>query len=102
MKLIDIFYKPRVYDAYTFVFDEQDTQTSYFTMLALSEDGHTFSQWTEGVYDPIGDNEHLGQRVVLSAVGAAALDGFFHRLSIPDEWEGIHATVEQLVQERDE
>jgi hypothetical protein len=102
VKLIDIFYQPAVLDCYTFVFDEHDSRTGAYTMLGMSEDGYAFSQWTSGVYEPGAANEHLGSRVVLSAVGAAALDGFFHRLSIPEEWEGIHTTVEQIVQERDE
>jgi hypothetical protein len=68
-------------------------------MLALSEDGFKFSQWTSGMYDPEGENEHLGQRILLSAIGARALDGFFSRLSIPDEWEGLHDTIERFIRE---
>jgi len=103
MRLIDQFDKPEGIDRYTFVFDEVDPLTGLNTMLALSEDGYTFSQWTEGLYDPDGDNEHLGERVLLSAIGATALDGFFSRLSIPDEWEEAHNTIEQIIREgRDE
>lgn len=68
-------------------------------MLALSEDGYKFSQWTSGLYDPEGENEHLGQRVLLGAIGARALDGFFSRLSIPREWEELHDVVEQIIRE---
>lgn len=96
MKLIDQFHKEGVFDAYTFVFDEVSPD-GFNTMLALSEDGHTFSQWTSGLYDPEGENEHLGQRVLLGAIGTHALDGFFSRLSIPQEWEEIHNVVEQII-----
>ncbi len=44
MELIDSYRKDGVLDCYTFVFDEQDPRTGYHTMLALSEDGYTFSQ----------------------------------------------------------
>lgn len=53
--------------------------TGYWTMLATDHGGRMFSQWTEG------ENEHLGKRVLLSAIGARALDTFFSRLSIPDD-----------------
>ena len=99
MELIGSYRKDGVLDCYTFVFDEQDSRTGFFTMLAMSEDGYTFSQWTSGLYDPEGENEHLGQRILLSAIGARALDGFFSRLSIPDEWEGAHDTIEQIIRE---
>ena len=99
MELIDSYHKDGVLDCYTFVFDEQNPRTGYHTMLAMSEDGYTFSQWTSGLYDPEGENEHLGKRILLSAIGARALDGFFSRLSIPDEWEGVHDTIEQIIHE---
>ena len=98
MRLIDQFEKDGVIDRYTFVFDEINPG-GYNTMLALSEDGYAFSQWTSGLYDPKGENEHLGQRVLLSAIGARALDGFFSRLSIPREWEELHDAVEQIIRE---
>ena len=62
MRLIDCFYQEGVIDCYTFVFDEQSPMTGYYTMLATSEEGRGFSQWTEGMYDPDGDNSHLGER----------------------------------------
>jgi hypothetical protein len=99
MELIGSYRKDGVLDCYTFVFDEQDPRTGYYTMLALSEDGYTFSQGTSGLYDPEGENEHLGRRVVLSAIGVRALDGFFARLSIPDEWEEAYQTIEQILRE---
>jgi hypothetical protein len=103
MELIDCYHKESVLDCYTFVFDEHDPRTGYYTMLAMSEDGYTFSQWTSGLYAPGGANEHLGQCVVLSAIGAQALDGFFSRLSIPDAYEPHHQAIEQLIREhRDE
>jgi hypothetical protein len=98
MRLIDQFHKDGVCDAYTFVFDEMNPG-GYYTMLALSEDGFTFSQWTSGLYDPEGENEHLGKHILLNAIGARALDGFFSRLSIPREWEEVHNVVEQIIRE---
>lgn len=83
MKLIDQFEKEGVIDRYTFVFDELNPGGDY-TMLVLSEDGYTFSKWTSGIFDPNGENEHLGNRILLSAISATAPDGFFSRLSIPD------------------
>lgn len=99
MEVIDSYRKDGVLDCYTFVFDEQDPRTGFYTMLAMSEDGYTFSQWTSGVYDLAGENEHLGTRVLLGAIGARALDGFFSRLSIPDEWEQAYQTIEQIIRE---
>lgn len=101
MRLIDQFHKDGVIDAYTFVFDETNPDGSC-TMLALSEDGYQFSQWTTGVYDPEGENEHLGTRILLSAIGERALDGFFSRLSIPKEWEEAHDIIEQIIREGDD
>jgi hypothetical protein len=102
MELIDSYRKDGVLDCYTFVFDEQDPRTSFYTMLAMSEDGYTFSQWPSGQYDSEGENEHLGKHILLSAIGARALDGFFSRLSIPREWEEIHGTAEQIIREEEE
>jgi hypothetical protein len=62
MKLIDCFYQDGVIDCYTFVFDEQNLWTNYYTMLATDRDGRRFSQWTEGYYDSEGTNTHLGTR----------------------------------------
>lgn len=103
MKLIDQYHKDGVFDAYTFVFDEVSPE-GYYTMLALSEDGYAFSQWTSGLYDPNGDNDHLGRRVLLHDLGATVLDAFFARLSIPQEWEELHHAIEAIarVAERDE
>lgn len=98
VRLIDQFHKDGVLDAYTFVFDEVNPDGSN-TMLAMSEDGYQISQWTSGLYDPEGENEHLGQRILLGAIRARALYGFFSRLSIPQEWEETHNTIEQIVRE---
>jgi hypothetical protein len=98
MELIDQFHKDGVIDAYTFVFDEINPDGSN-TMLALSEDGYQFSQWTSGLYDPEGENEHLGGRVLLSEIGAHALDGFFSRLGFPEEWEEAHDIMERIIRE---
>lgn len=85
LHLIDQFYRPGTYDAYTFVFDEPDPQTGYYTMLALSEDGVSFSQWTAGVYAPGETNDHLGSRVALYELGSAVLTAFCRRLADPDD-----------------
>ena len=98
MKLIDQYHKDGVFDAYTFVFDEVSPE-GYHTMLALSEDGNAFSQWTNDLYDPDEDNAHLGTRVVLHELGATILNAFFSRLSIPREWEAIHRTIEAVVRD---
>lgn len=82
MELIDSFYKPYVFDAYTFVFDERDEASGYYTMLGMSEDGRSFCQWTQGLYDPDGDNEHLGQRVDFHTLGVTVLGYLMDRLSI--------------------
>lgn len=84
LHLIDQFYRPGTYDAYTFVFDEQDPRTGYYTMLALSEDGASFSQWTEGLYTPGVANEHLGRRVALYELGSAVLTAFCQRIVDPE------------------
>ena len=98
MELLATYEKDNVIDKYTFVFDEMNPG-GYNTMLAMSEDGYKFSNWTSGLYDPDGPNEHLGRRITLQQLGEAALDGFFYRLSIPEGWEDIHNTVEQLIRE---
>jgi hypothetical protein len=46
MLLIDHYYKPETIDCYTFVFDEVTPETGLYTMLAMSADGYTYSQWT--------------------------------------------------------
>jgi hypothetical protein len=33
------------------------------------------------------------------AIGARILDGFFSRLSIPDEWEQAYQAIEQTIRE---
>ncbi len=62
MELIDCFYQEGVIDCYTFVFDECDRWTNYYTMLATDHDGRMFSQVTEGFYEPGELNPHLGVR----------------------------------------
>ena len=94
MKLLEIFRTEEpVIDKLTFVFDEVDPLTGCNTMLATSEDGHAFNQWTEGKYEEGGDNSHLGESVwprdnvsLVAAIGERALDGFFARLSIPTQY----------------
>lgn len=99
MELIDIFHtNASVIDKYTFVFNEVQPD-GCFTMLAMSEDGYAFSQWTTGKYDPAGPNEHLGRRIILQQLGETVLHAFFSRLSIPAEWEEVRDTVEQMIKE---
>lgn len=98
MRLVDQFHKEGIIDAYTFVFDDINPD-GMNTMLALSEDGYTFSQWATGLYDPEGENEHLGQRVFLSAIGTWALDGFFSRLSSPRERAEISDVAKRIIRE---
>lgn len=63
VKLIDVYHTSEpVIDTWTFVVDEVDPTTGYYDMLATSETGHVFSQWTSGEYDPDGENSHLGER----------------------------------------
>lgn len=97
MKLLDHFYKPGTYDCHTFVFDEK--QGEFNTMLALSEDGYAFSQWTTGLYDPDGENDHLGTRVPISELGTTVLNAFFGRLSIPRGTEDFYATLDEIAEE---
>jgi hypothetical protein len=72
MELIATFYKPATIDCYTCVFDELNPG-GYNTMLAMSEDGHTFSQWTSGLYDADGDNGQAISTSRMSRVGAYRL-----------------------------
>ncbi len=76
MDLPDAYYRPGTIDCYTFVCNEQDPRTGYYTMLATDNEGIMFSQWTEGVYDPNGRNEHLGQRVIFGYLGRRCSTGW--------------------------
>jgi hypothetical protein len=51
-----------VIDNWTTVFEEVDSLTGDYLMLATDHDGHMFSQWTDRDYLPGGDNSHLGYR----------------------------------------
>lgn len=63
LKLIDCFYtKEPVIDRWTFVFDERDSWTGYYTMLGTDDHGRMFSQFTSGFYEPGEANLHLGER----------------------------------------
>jgi hypothetical protein len=59
-----------VIDRFTFVFDEQEPRTGFYTMLGTSATGAAFSQWTGGFYEPGGKNLHLGKRVDFQSVGS--------------------------------
>jgi hypothetical protein len=80
LNLIDSYYKPGVIDCYTFVFDDRNPTTEYYTMLATDETGAMFSQWTEGMYDPNGANEHLGVRVLFQYLGKVLVDHVLDRM----------------------
>ncbi len=81
MHLIDSYYKPGVIDRYTFVFDEHNPTTAYYTMLATDETGGMFGQWTEGVYAPNVANEHLGERVPLQHLGKVLVAHVLDRMN---------------------
>jgi hypothetical protein len=72
MELLDCFYQRDlpVIDRLTFVYDEQDPRTGYYTMLSTSATGAAFSQSTDGSYEPGGMNLNLGQRVDFQSVGS--------------------------------
>jgi hypothetical protein len=80
MNPIDSYYKPGVIDCYTFVFDESNPRTEYYTMLATDETGGMFSQWTEGTYDTNGANEHLGERVLFQHLGKVLVEHVLDRM----------------------
>ncbi len=62
-QLIDCFHSNEpVIDTWTFVFNEVNPLTGYYTMLATDNTGWGFSQFSEGLYRPGGDNAHLGER----------------------------------------
>jgi hypothetical protein len=81
MELVDAFYQSGVHDCYTFVFSEHDPRTGFYTMLATSETGRSFSQWTEGMYDPAAENEHLGERRLFAEIGKTLMDHVFGRMA---------------------
>jgi len=62
-RLIDVLKTDEsVIDQWTFVFDEVNPYNGYHTMLSTDNTGWGFSQFCEGMYDPDGDNSHLGER----------------------------------------
>lgn len=61
--LIGTFHKSGTIDCFTVVFADRDPRTGSSTMLATDEVGRSVSQWTEGFYDPNGNNEHWGVRI---------------------------------------
>ena len=80
MDLPDAYYRPGTIDCYTFVLSEQDPRTGYYSMLATDDEGIMFSQWTEGMYDPNGRNEHLGQRVIFGYLGRRLVNHVLDRM----------------------
>jgi len=79
MEVLETFHRDGVIDCFTFVTDERDPRTGYYTMLATSLKGRDFSQWTEGLYDPAGHNEHLGNLVCV--IGKRLLEHVTRRLA---------------------
>jgi hypothetical protein len=51
-----------VIDTWTFVFNEVNPLSGYYTMLATDNTRWGFSQFCEGLYSPGDDNSHLGER----------------------------------------
>ncbi len=82
MELTDCFYQRDipVIDCYTFVMDERGSRTGFRTMLATSETGSAFSQWTEGYYEPGGKNLHLGERVDFHSLGTVLVEHVLGRM----------------------
>jgi hypothetical protein len=83
MNLLDCFYQREipVIDAYTFVFDEVDLRTGFYTMLGTSATGAAFSQWTEGFYEPEGKSLHLGERVEFQSLGKVLVEHVLGRMA---------------------
>lgn len=96
MHLAAIYRRNGDYPVYRAVFDEQTERGA--AMLRFSED-FKIGRWVSAPYDSGGQNEHLGERTTLAALGDRALDSFFHRLSIPDDWEGVSQTIEHIIKE---
>lgn len=64
MKILAIYDDDSTLDRYTVVTDVK--QGRWHDMLGLSQDPtafNGFSQWVQGMYFPVGDNDHLGQRI---------------------------------------
>jgi hypothetical protein len=83
MRLLEVFDKPSLPDRYCFVFDEIN-QAGEYAVLAMAETGSS-AVWVRELYEPGGTNEHLGNPVLLGALGDVALDGFFSWLGIVKE-----------------
>ena len=80
MKLLDVLRTNEpVIDRWTFVFDERNPHNGCYPMLATDDDGGMFSQWTEGYYEPDGDNSHLGNQVWL--IGGTLLRHVMQRMA---------------------
>lgn len=84
MKLLEVFDKPSVPDRYRFVFDEVN-QLGLYAVLAMTENGSA-AAWVRERYDPNAENDHLGQRVLVGALGARAIDGFMAWAAINTEY----------------
>jgi hypothetical protein len=82
MELLDCFYRRGfpVIDPYTFVFNERDPATGYWTMLGTSATSAAFSQWTSGYYEPGGKNLHLGDRVDFQSVVSLLVEHVLGRM----------------------
>lgn len=74
-----------VIDDWTFVVNSQEPNGMY-DMLATNDTpdypGCGFSQWCSGIYDPEGDNSHLGEQVpfTVEAIGQTLMRHVLGRL----------------------
>jgi hypothetical protein len=65
-RLTDTLYQPGTSDCSAVVFAEHDPRRGSYTTLAMSQEGRSFTQWTEELYDRNGCNEHWGARICAS------------------------------------
>lgn len=82
--IIDVFYTDDpVIDKWTWVLNETNPYNhSYNAMIATDNTGRGFSQMCEGLYEPGGDNAHLGYRPRL--VGESLVNHVMGRLTDPE------------------
>lgn len=78
MEVLGVYYQPDVIDCWTVVTNERDPVTGYATMLALGSDPTVFSQFTDGLWIPDGDNSHLGAEACL--IGKQLVEHVMERL----------------------
>jgi hypothetical protein len=79
LHIVASYYQDDVIDAFTHATNEVNPMTGYYTMLATSLEGRDFSQWTEGAFDPHGENAHLGRPVCI--IGKRLVEHVLGRLA---------------------